>query len=110
MKSQVMEAARAKHRPEFINRIHEVVVFQPLNPQQICEIVKLQVLIHSPPKTTCRVCCQIAPYICLHTRPKPSPDQPYNGYEILKHVKFCPSCAAGGCEQATTRAPKNPGQ
>lgn len=53
MKSQVMEAARAKYRPEFINRIDEFVVFQPLNPQQICEIVKLQVLIHSPPKTTC---------------------------------------------------------
>ena len=49
MKSHVMEAARAKYRPEFINRIDEFIVFQPLNPQQICEIVKLQVLrIHSP--------------------------------------------------------------
>ncbi|KAG0605726.1 hypothetical protein M758_9G083100 [Ceratodon purpureus] len=42
MKSKVMEAARAKYRPEFINRIDEFVVFQPLNPQQISEIVKLQ--------------------------------------------------------------------
>ena len=43
MKSRVMEAARAKYRPKFINRIDEFIVFQPLNPEQICEIVKIQV-------------------------------------------------------------------
>lgn len=61
MKSQVMEAARAKYRPEFINRIDEFIVFQPLNPQQICEIVKLQVLIHSLQEISILLL-----HICLH--------------------------------------------
>lgn len=42
MKSHVMECARERYRPEFINRIDEFIVFQPLSLQQICEIVKLQ--------------------------------------------------------------------
>lgn len=48
MKSHVMECARERYRPEFINRIDEFIVFQPLSLQQICEIVKLQVQIPSP--------------------------------------------------------------
>ena len=45
---QVLEAAidqalKAKFRPEFLNRIDEVVRFQPLGPEQIRPIVELQV-------------------------------------------------------------------
>lgn len=42
MKSRVMEAARATFRPEFMNRIDEYIVFQPLDREQISSIVKLQ--------------------------------------------------------------------
>ncbi|RAL52473.1 hypothetical protein DM860_007330 [Cuscuta australis] len=37
-----MEAARAIFRPEFMNRVDEYIVFQPLDPEQIKSIVRLQ--------------------------------------------------------------------
>ncbi|KAE8735839.1 Chaperone protein ClpB3 [Hibiscus syriacus] len=42
IKSRVMEAARAIFRPEFMNRVDEYIVFQPLDREQINSIVKLQ--------------------------------------------------------------------
>eukprot|EP00252_Welwitschia_mirabilis_P025963 TRINITY_DN830_c0_g1_i1.p1 TRINITY_DN830_c0_g1~~TRINITY_DN830_c0_g1_i1.p1 ORF type:complete len:989 (-),score=223.04 TRINITY_DN830_c0_g1_i1:502-3468(-) len=42
MKNKVMEAARMTFRPEFMNRIDEYIVFQPLDREQIKNIVKLQ--------------------------------------------------------------------
>eukprot|EP00249_Psilotum_nudum_P024553 c29216_g1_i1 orf=278-3310(+) len=42
IKSRVMEAARMTFRPEFMNRIDEYIVFQPLDREQISSIVKLQ--------------------------------------------------------------------
>ena len=38
-----METARSFFRPEFLNRIDDFVVFQPLDGQQITRIVQLQV-------------------------------------------------------------------
>lgn len=38
-----MGAARQVFRPEFLNRIDDFVVFQPLDQQQIMRIVDLQV-------------------------------------------------------------------
>jgi ATP-dependent Clp protease ATP-binding subunit ClpB len=43
MKSAVMETVGAHFRPEFINRIDEVVVFHPLGREQIRSIVNIQV-------------------------------------------------------------------
>lgn len=43
IKSRVMEAARSIFRPEFMNRIDEYIVFQPLDREQINMIVRLQV-------------------------------------------------------------------
>eukprot|EP00245_Coleochaete_scutata_P007436 TRINITY_DN22848_c0_g1_i1.p1 TRINITY_DN22848_c0_g1~~TRINITY_DN22848_c0_g1_i1.p1 ORF type:complete len:1006 (+),score=271.15 TRINITY_DN22848_c0_g1_i1:224-3241(+) len=43
MKMKVMEAARAHFRPEFMNRIDEYIVFQPLDSNQIQNIVRLQI-------------------------------------------------------------------
>ena len=43
IKSRVMDVARSTFRPEFMNRIDEYIVFQPLNRDQISKIVKLQV-------------------------------------------------------------------
>uniref|UniRef100_A0A0C9RHL9 TSA: Wollemia nobilis Ref_Wollemi_Transcript_21734_3306 transcribed RNA sequence n=1 Tax=Wollemia nobilis TaxID=56998 RepID=A0A0C9RHL9_9CONI len=42
MKKRVMEAARMTFRPEFMNRIDEYIVFQPLDREQISSIARLQ--------------------------------------------------------------------
>jgi ATP-dependent Clp protease ATP-binding subunit ClpB len=43
MKSAVMEVVGSHFRPEFINRIDDVVVFHPLGREQIRTIAKLQI-------------------------------------------------------------------
>ncbi|XP_073292726.1 chaperone protein ClpB4, mitochondrial-like [Primulina huaijiensis] len=42
MKRQVIELARQTFRPEFMNRIDEYIVFQPLDSKQINKIVEIQ--------------------------------------------------------------------
>jgi ATP-dependent Clp protease ATP-binding subunit ClpB len=42
IRSRVMEAVRAHFRPELLNRIDEIVIFQPLGLNQIKEIVEIQ--------------------------------------------------------------------
>ncbi|KAG6479764.1 chaperone protein ClpB3, chloroplastic-like [Zingiber officinale] len=42
IKQRVMDAARSIFRPEFMNRVDEYIVFQPLDREQISSIVKLQ--------------------------------------------------------------------
>ncbi|KAJ0989546.1 hypothetical protein J5N97_007902 [Dioscorea zingiberensis] len=42
MKKHVVELARQTFRPEFMNRIDEYIVFQPLNSEQIKRIVEIQ--------------------------------------------------------------------
>ncbi|KAL3636576.1 Chaperone protein ClpB3, chloroplastic [Castilleja foliolosa] len=42
IKQRVLEAARGIFRPEFMNRVDEYIVFQPLDRDQIGSIVKLQ--------------------------------------------------------------------
>ncbi len=42
MRHQVMEALRANFRPEFLNRIDETIIFNPLSKDQIGEIVDIQ--------------------------------------------------------------------
>lgn len=44
MKRQVVELARQTFRPEFMNRIDEYIVFQPLDSSEISKIVELQVM------------------------------------------------------------------
>ncbi|HUG15845.1 MAG TPA: ATP-dependent chaperone ClpB [Thermomicrobiales bacterium] len=41
-RERVMEALRANFRPEFLNRIDEIVIFSPLDRSQIGEIVEIQ--------------------------------------------------------------------
>lgn len=43
MKKAVMDVVGKHFRPEFINRVDEIVVFHPLNKEQIREITRLQV-------------------------------------------------------------------
>lgn len=43
MKEMVMTAVRSHFRPEFINRIDEFIIFDPLKLEQIERIVRLQV-------------------------------------------------------------------
>lgn len=43
MRDRVMEAMRGNFRPEFLNRIDEIIIFHTLRPEQLREIVKLQV-------------------------------------------------------------------
>jgi ATP-dependent Clp protease ATP-binding subunit ClpB len=42
MRNRVMEALRDHFRPEFLNRIDEIVIFEPLSRDQIGEIVDIQ--------------------------------------------------------------------
>lgn len=42
-KESVMTALRGFFRPEFINRVDEFILFDPLTQEQIRQIVKLQV-------------------------------------------------------------------
>src|ERR1700736_262151 len=39
---QVMAAVRAAFKPEFINRLDDVIVFDPLNPDELVQIVDIQ--------------------------------------------------------------------
>ncbi|OHT79249.1 ATP-dependent chaperone ClpB [Mycobacteroides chelonae] len=39
---QVMAAVRAKFKPEFINRLDDVLIFEPLNPAELVRIVDIQ--------------------------------------------------------------------
>src|SRR5678816_483788 len=43
VKRQVMEALRAHFRPEFINRLDEIIVFHPLNREHMKRIIDIQV-------------------------------------------------------------------
>ena len=43
MKAAVMETVRQNFRPEFINRLDEIVVFHPLASEQIRAIAKIQI-------------------------------------------------------------------
>jgi len=43
MEKRVTEALRANFKPEFLNRIDEIIIFQNLTPEQIAEIVAIQV-------------------------------------------------------------------
>ncbi|MCY6492998.1 MULTISPECIES: ATP-dependent chaperone ClpB [Leptolyngbya] len=42
MRSRVMEAMRSNFRPEFLNRIDEIIIFHSLQKAQLREIVKIQ--------------------------------------------------------------------
>jgi len=42
MRDRVMEALRANFRPEFLNRIDEIIIFKALTREQIGEIVQIQ--------------------------------------------------------------------
>jgi ATP-dependent Clp protease ATP-binding subunit ClpB len=46
MKKQVVDLARQTFRPEFMNRIDEYIVFQPLDVKEINQIVELQVIFY----------------------------------------------------------------
>jgi len=43
IKTQVLDAMRAKFRPEFLNRLDEIVVFNPLRASMLADIVVLEV-------------------------------------------------------------------
>jgi len=44
MKSRVMEALRSNFRPEFLNRVDEMIIFHALRKDQLRDIVKLQII------------------------------------------------------------------
>jgi ATP-dependent Clp protease ATP-binding subunit ClpB len=43
IEAKIMEALRASFKPEFLNRIDETIIFHNLTPEQIIDIVKIQV-------------------------------------------------------------------
>jgi ATP-dependent Clp protease ATP-binding subunit ClpB len=42
MRTRVMDALRSNFRPEFLNRIDEIIIFKPLSKEQIGDIVDIQ--------------------------------------------------------------------
>ena len=47
MRDKVMEALRASFKPEFLNRLDEIIIFHPLNKEMLEKIVELQLKIVS---------------------------------------------------------------
>ncbi|MCK4533746.1 AAA family ATPase, partial [bacterium] len=43
MRNRVMEALRSHFRPEFLNRIDEIIIFHNLTPEHLKQIVKIQI-------------------------------------------------------------------
>jgi ATP-dependent Clp protease ATP-binding subunit ClpB len=43
LKKTVMAALRAQFRPEFLNRVDDIIIFNPLRPEQIKSIVEIQI-------------------------------------------------------------------
>jgi len=43
IKRKVLDAMRAKFRPEFLNRLDEIVLFNPLRKSMLADIVRLEV-------------------------------------------------------------------
>jgi ATP-dependent Clp protease ATP-binding subunit ClpB len=43
LKNMVMSALRAQFRPEFLNRVDDIIIFNPLRPEQIKSIVEIQI-------------------------------------------------------------------
>jgi ATP-dependent Clp protease ATP-binding subunit ClpB len=43
MEKRVTEALRSQFKPEFLNRIDETIIFQNLTPEQLVEIVEIQI-------------------------------------------------------------------
>ena len=43
LKSKIREALENRFRPEFLNRLDEIIIFNSLNPENLKEIVKIQV-------------------------------------------------------------------
>lgn len=48
-KNAVLDLLKQRVRPEFINRIDEIVLFQPLSKNQVCDIIRIQM--HQVSKT-----------------------------------------------------------
>jgi ATP-dependent Clp protease ATP-binding subunit ClpA len=42
MKEKIMEALKERFRPEFLNRLDEIIIFHPLSKEHIEKIVELQ--------------------------------------------------------------------
>jgi ATP-dependent Clp protease ATP-binding subunit ClpA len=42
MKEKVMQSLREKFKPEFLNRVDEIIIFHPLGKEQIKKIIELQ--------------------------------------------------------------------
>ncbi len=45
MRKKVMDALRAQFKPEFLNRLDEIIIFNPLDKKMLSEIVELQIKI-----------------------------------------------------------------
>ena len=60
-RAAVMEAVRAHFRPEFVNRIYEILVFEPLSREQIGRIVDIQLAALGRRLSERRLTLEVAP-------------------------------------------------
>jgi len=61
MRAKVMDALRAAFRPEFLNRIDDIVIFSPLSRDQIGEIVDIQLATVARRLADRRITIQVTP-------------------------------------------------
>ena len=61
MRERVMEALRANFRPEFLNRVDEVIIFSALSRQQLGEIVQIQLDLVSRRLADRQISLQVTP-------------------------------------------------
>ncbi|MGD1003445.1 MAG: AAA family ATPase [Minisyncoccia bacterium] len=65
-REKVMEALRGSFRPEFLNRIDDVVIFNPLHKQDIGKIVEIQIKLIEKRLADRRIKLEIEPAARLH--------------------------------------------
>jgi ATP-dependent Clp protease ATP-binding subunit ClpB len=61
MRAKVMDALRAAFRPEFLNRIDDIVIFSPLSRDQIGKIVDIQMATVAKRLADRRITIQVTP-------------------------------------------------
>ncbi len=61
VRERVLEAVRSHFKPEFLNRLDEILVFSPLTPEQIRAIVDVQILRLAPQLKAKNLTLQLTP-------------------------------------------------
>jgi ATP-dependent Clp protease ATP-binding subunit ClpB len=66
MRTRVLEALRSHFRPEFLNRVDDLIIFHPLNRSEMGKIVKIQLKRVEKLLEEQKISLEISPAACDH--------------------------------------------